>query len=269
MVTSPIDTTADFGLAAPSSAAERVSSPEGGASYTRVAIALHWIIAFFILGQIGLGWSLGTLPMGPARGAMVQLHKSIGITILLLSLARLAWRVARPAPPQLPMPHWQREAAALVHWSFYGLMIGLPLTGWIMVSASTVARPTILYGLVPWPAVPFIGELEPASKAAWHALGENGHAFLALSAIALILLHLGAVAKHQLLDRDRVFARMAPGAQPGWKEKWLWLALTCALLAALVGRSYASLSRAGDRASLSAPAGQLPPSTAEAKHGAR
>jgi hypothetical protein len=166
------------------------------------------------------------------------------------------------------MPRWQRAAAGAVHWSFYVIMIGLPLTGWIMVSASNVASPIVLYGLVPWPAVPGIADLQPASKAAWHAFGQNGHGILALSATALILLHLGAVAKHQFRDRDRVFARMAPGARPGWKEARLWLAFACALIVAVVGFNFVSISRAGDHRP-PAQAGQVPPSTAEGAHGAR
>jgi hypothetical protein len=155
-------------------------------------------------------------------------------------------------------------AAAAVHWGFYVIMIGLPLTGWIMVSASNVASPIVLYGLVPWPAVPGLADLDPASKAMWHAFGQNGHGILALSAIVLIALHLGAAAKHQLLDRDTVLARMAPGARPGWKEQRLWLAYACALIVAAVGFNFVSISRAGSHG----PAGQAPQSNAQVTHGA-
>jgi cytochrome b561 len=262
---SMIDSTADADFAAPSSVEAEAPNLGNAASYSRVAIILHWIIAFFIFGQIGLGWSLGGLANGPARGAMIQLHKSIGITILLLSLVRLAWRLAHPAPPQVSMPRWQRTAAGAVHWSFYVLMIGLPLTGWIMVSASKVASPIVLFGLVPWPAIPGIADLEPSSRAAWHAFGRNGHAILAFSAIALIVLHLGAVAKHQILDRDRVFARMAPGARPGWKEKRLWLAFACALIVAALGLNFVSISRPGDHGPPTAKAAQVTPSAGSAR----
>jgi cytochrome b561 len=263
-----VESMADAGPAAPLSAEAEAPILRNEESFSRVAILLHWIIAFFIFGQIGLGWSLGGLPPSPARGAMIQLHKSIGITILLLSFARLGWRLANsPPPPPSPeysMPRWQHLAAAAVHWGFYVIMIGLPLTGWIMVSASNVASPIVLYGLVPWPAVPGLADLDPASKAMWHAFGQNGHGILALSAIVLIALHLGAAAKHQLLDRDTVLARMAPGARPGWKEQRLWLAFACALIVAAVGFNFVSISRAGSHG----PAGQAPQSNAQVTHGA-
>jgi hypothetical protein len=162
------------------------------------------------------------------------------------------------------MPRWQHLAAAAVHWGFYVIMIALPLTGWIMVSASNVASPIVLYGVVPWPAVPGLADLDPASKTMWHAFGQNGHGILAVSAIVLIALHLGAAAKHQLLDRDTVLARMAPGARPGWKEQRLWLAFACALIVAAVGFNFVSISRAGSHG----PAGQAPQSNAQVAHGA-
>jgi cytochrome b561 len=264
-----VDEMAGAGAAAPAgNGAAAIPAPGGGASYPRVAVTLHWLIALLIIGQIGLGFSLDGLSPSPARGAVIGLHKSIGITILLLSLVRLGWRLTHKPPPHVPMPLWQGIASAVVHWSFYVIMIAMPLTGWIMVSSTPVAMPTVLYGLVPWPAVPGLAELAPSAKAAVNAFGKSGHVFLAFSAVTLLLLHLGAVAKHQFIDRDGSFAHMAPGARPGWKEKRLWLALACVVIVAMLGRNYASMLPAG-RQGPPAKTGQMSPSTAEGNHGPR
>ena len=115
--------------------------------YAPVAILLHWLIAALIVLQIVLAGRMeGKLT--PESFAVTQLHKSIGISILLLSLARLAWRLLNPPPP---MPEslapWERRLAKLTHAGFYGVMIAMPLTGWIMVSTSRLAIPTLLFWL--------------------------------------------------------------------------------------------------------------------------
>ncbi|WP_454758420.1 YceI family protein [Caulobacter segnis] len=205
--------------------------------YTTVAIVIHWLIAAAIIFQIILGWRMGDGPKGPTTYALFQLHKSIGITILLLSLARLAWRLFNkpPAPPE-GQPKWEKIASHVVHWGFYVIMIGLPVTGWIIVSTSRVPIPTLLYGTVPWPHIPGLPELAAGAKHAWHQAGELGHGVLVKTTYLLLLLHLGAVAKHQILDRDAVFGHMAAGAKPGIKEPRLWLA--AAGLAAVIAAGY-------------------------------
>jgi cytochrome b561 len=180
-------------------------------TYSSVAIALHWTIAILMLTNIGLAWYFGTLK-GPAEVAPLALHKSIGITVLLLTLARIGWRLAYPPPP-LPahMKTWERIAAKGTHLLFYGLMLAMPLSGWAMVSASPLIRlhPTVLYGVVPWPAVPYPG-LDSDQLHAVRKLAGRTHATLALVAYATIMLHVAAALKHQLLDRDDVLARMLP-----------------------------------------------------------
>ncbi|WP_421739414.1 YceI family protein [Caulobacter sp.] len=205
--------------------------------YTTVAIIIHWLIAAAIIFQIILGWRAGDGPKGAATFALFQLHKSIGITILLLSVARLGWRLFNPPPPApVGQPKWEQTASHIVHIGFYVIMIGLPLTGWILVSASRTNIPTLLYGSIPWPHLPLIPEMAPAAKHVWHEIGEIGHGVLVKLTYLLLLLHLGAVAKHQVLDKDGVFANMAPGAKPGLKEPRAWLA--AAGLAAVVAAGY-------------------------------
>jgi cytochrome b561 len=188
------------------------AAPTAGRSrYSAVAIVLHWTIAALILTNIALAWYFNTLK-GPDAVAPIQLHKSIGITVLLFSLVRLSWRLISP-PPLLPptVKGWERVAAQATHVVFYVLMLGLPLTGWAFVSASPLIKvhPTVLYGLIPWPAVPYPGLDSDAVHAAHKALGFT-HETLAKVAYAAIVLHVSAALKHQFLDRDDVVARMIP-----------------------------------------------------------
>ncbi|WP_426030315.1 YceI family protein [Caulobacter sp. DWP3-1-3b2] len=205
--------------------------------YTTVAIILHWLIAAAIIFQIILGWRMGDGPKGPTTYAIFQLHKSIGITILLLSLGRLAWRLThRPPPHPVGQPRWETIASQVVHVAFYVIMIGLPITGWIIVSTSRLPIPTVLFGAIPWPHLPFLPELAAGPKHLWNQVGELGHGLLVKTTYLLLALHLGAVAKHQILDRDAVFGHMAAGAKPGWKEPRAWLA--AAGLIAVVAACY-------------------------------
>jgi len=186
--------------------------------YTLVAVGFQWVIAAAIVIQILLGQRMGSGRSAPTY-ALFQLHKSIGITILVLSLGRLAWRLVNPPPPApAGQPRWERIVSQVVHGGFYVAMIGLPLTGWLIVSSSRTNIPTILYGLIPWPHVPGVAELPAASKHVVNLASSTSHQLLVKLVYALLALHLGAVAKHQLLDRDEVFGHMAVGARPGWRE---------------------------------------------------
>ena len=91
---------------------------------------------------------------------MLQLHKSIGFTVLGLAILRLMWRLAR-RPPALPegMQPWERLAAKATHWTFYFIIFVMPITGWIIVSASPTNIPTLLYKTIPFPHLGFIHEL--------------------------------------------------------------------------------------------------------------
>ena len=106
--------------------------------YTIVAITLHWVMAALLLFMIWLGWNMDD------NEVRFQLHKSIGILLLFLTLVRVIWRVMNPPPP-LPeeMPAHEKLASHLVHMAFYGLMIILPLAGWMLVSTSKFKVPTV------------------------------------------------------------------------------------------------------------------------------
>lgn len=172
--------------------------------YSYSAITLHWLIALLLAFQIALGWVLEG-NNGPELFARYQLHKSVGITILLLSLARLAVRLFAPRPPASEGPTWTRALAITVHWLFYLVMILGPITGWLLVSTARVQVPTLLYGLVPWPHL-------PASRI-WHEPAEAIHGAMAWLAIGLFLLHVAGALRHQWLLGKPELQRMVPFAR--------------------------------------------------------
>lgn len=214
-------------------------SRAGPGRYTAVAIALHWTIAVLIVLQIVLAGRMEGRT--PEAFAVLQFHKSIGVTVLLLSVARLGWRLINPPPPEpATLAPWEQRLAVVVHWAFYGVMIGMPLTGWAMVSASRIEIPTLLFGTVPWPHLPVLPDLAPAAKQAWHEAAKQGHHLIIKGFYVLIALHVAGALKHQLFRRDEpVLARMAPGAVGGrWLEPRL-LAIVLALAGVVAfGRLY-------------------------------
>ncbi len=171
--------------------------------YSAIAIALHWAIALLLLFQIGLGWALEDLPKGAVQFAGYQFHKSVGITILLLSLARLVVRLfkARPAPVQDGKA--QMMLASAVHVLLYAVMIVGPLTGWIIVSTAKVRLQTMLFGTIPWPDLP-VGQ-------AFHEPAEVLHGALGTVGVALIVLHVAGAIYHHF-KREDVIGRMLPAA---------------------------------------------------------
>ncbi|MCR9195697.1 MAG: cytochrome b/b6 domain-containing protein [Hyphomonas sp.] len=179
--------------------------------YTSVAITLHWLIALAIVGMILGGWYMGDLPDGaPGQYFLYQMHKSIGITILLLTVARIIWRVMNPPPP-LPedMNALEKTGSHLVHLGFYGLMIAMPLTGWLYSSVSVkLDVPTVLYGAISWPDVPFVGGLKTEAAS---GVVNFIHSKLAWVAIGLLVLHVAGALKHEFSAEDGVLKRMIPG----------------------------------------------------------
>lgn len=142
----------------------------------------------------------------PNRFTLYQWHKSVGITVLALSVGRLIWRLTH-RPPALPttLPRWQSMASHATHGLFYILMISMPLLGWAMVSASELPIPTVLYGLIGMPDMPGIPESDVVAGR-FRLLHEIGAKLF----IALIILHVGAALKHHFKDRDDILRRMAP-----------------------------------------------------------
>jgi cytochrome b561/polyisoprenoid-binding protein YceI len=182
--------------------------------YSRIAILLHWLIAAAILFEVGLGWRMDG-PRGAQTFAVYQLHKSVGITILMLTLLRIGWRLTHRAPAlSVHLKAWERGLAHFTHFGFYGLMLGLPLTGWLMVSTSKTAVPTILYGLIPWPHFPGTVGASAALRGTLNNIGDAGHHLLILGTFGLFALHVAGALKHHFFDRGDDFARMMPARRP-------------------------------------------------------
>jgi cytochrome b561 len=180
--------------------------------YGAVAMTLHWLLAAMILFMAGLGFFMTRLDETDERMfPLFQLHKSIGLTILILSVARLAWRLANPIPA-LPkgMSTWERFAARGTHALFYVLMIGVPLMGWATVSSAPLAVPTVWFGLFEWPHIPVLADLPRAEKRVIEGSLAVTHSLLALAMLGLVALHVAAALKHQFRDRDDVLKRMLP-----------------------------------------------------------
>ena len=173
------------------------------ARYSGVAIALHWLIAVLIAINFVAAWIADSFPK-PQHMQIMANHKAFGITILLLSLVRLAWRLGHRPPADLPMRRWESVLAHSVHRLLYALMIGIPLVGWIMVSLFSGGKPVSLFGLFGFPGLPL---------AANHALGETFgevHGTLAIGMLVLIGLHVAGALKHQILEKKPQLQRMLP-----------------------------------------------------------
>ncbi|HOY78943.1 MAG TPA: cytochrome b/b6 domain-containing protein [Hyphomonadaceae bacterium] len=187
-------------------------APERQQRYTAVAIALHWSIALLIIGMIAVGWIMEDMAGGPGspKTAIIQIHKSIGITILLLTIARIVWRLMNPPPPEPAMPKLQALLASSVHIFLYALMIAMPLTGWIMASAEIAQHETRFFGTVEM-YVPGIAGLPAEAREGVAETMHMLHARLTWVIIGLLVLHVAGALKHQFVDKDGLLARMAPG----------------------------------------------------------
>src|SRR4051812_48782264 len=118
--------------------------------YSNVAVTIHWITVLLVLTQLWLGFTFADMPRGPDKAMYFTWHKTVGATILLLSIARLVYRLNNPPPPFPPeLPRWERLAAVWNHRAFYFLLIALPLTGLIAVSGRADNWFTPLIGNIP------------------------------------------------------------------------------------------------------------------------
>ena len=170
--------------------------------YTATAKALHWGIAVLIFGMLGLGFYMTGLDLSPTKLQLFSWHKWAGVTVFMLVVVRLAWRVTH-RPPALPahMPALERFAAHAGHHLLYVLMIAIPLSGWLMSSAKGFQ--TVWFGVLPLP------DLLAKDKALGNLL-ETVHVVLNYTLIAVLLGHVGAALKHHFIDRDDVLTRMLP-----------------------------------------------------------
>lgn len=176
--------------------------------YDSVAMILHWVTAIIMVFMIFFGEDLIRQPRGAAPDAALagypSLHVSLGVSVLILTLIRIVWRLANPPPPYpATMKGWELLLSKATHLLFYVLMIVLPISGWLAFSEYLQAHPNLadvkVFGLFAVPVGPLLGEFAEQV----HGLGSN-------AAMALFFLHVLAALKHQFIDGDGIMRRMAP-----------------------------------------------------------
>ena len=171
-------------------------------SYTAIAKLFHWGMAVVFAGLIALGFVMTDMPLSPEKLQYYSWHKWAGVTVFVLVWLRLAWRVLNP-PPAYPssMPLLLQRFAHLGHAALYGLMIVIPVSGWLLSSAKGV--PTVWFGVLPLP------DLVEKDKELGHLLHEV-HETLNFVLLFLLAGHAGAALKHHWIDKDDILKRMLP-----------------------------------------------------------
>jgi cytochrome b561 len=194
---------------------EKMSVRSTAQRYGSVAMSLHWLIAALVIANICIGLYMGDLPRGdPTKFQLFALHKSIGLSVLALSVLRVLWRLANPVPPSpAGLPPILKLAGRAVHFLLYFLIVAIPLAGWLMVSVGSMGHPTQVFGLFGWPSFPILADMPRSAGHPYHEAFETAHVWLAWSAIILIPLHVGAALYHQFVRRDDVLKRMLPGTR--------------------------------------------------------
>lgn len=170
--------------------------------YSKVAIALHWAIAILVIANIAFAMLTEDLPEATHKFFM-GLHLTFGIIILFLAVIRILWRLThRPPAKPVDLASWEVLLARIVHFIFYALLILLPLSGWIWMSAK--GNPISMFGLFDMPSLPV-----EQSKNLAHVMHDR-HEIMGLTMLGLVVLHLVGALKHQFLDRMPFVQRMWP-----------------------------------------------------------
>ncbi|MGO9487125.1 MAG: YceI family protein [Rhodomicrobium sp.] len=182
--------------------------------YTPAAKALHWLIALLIFVLLPLGWLMDDLPKDTPADAqwkfeVFNFHKSLGFTVLLLMVLRIAWRYFNP-PPALPasMPEIQKKAATGMHHLIYLTVIVVALAGWAMISAST--KPSVLFQLTSFPLLPWLKDLPAADKKAYHEVFEAAHSLIGYFLVALVAAHVALALYHGIVLKDGIYTSIKP-----------------------------------------------------------
>ena len=166
--------------------------------YSSLAVAIHWVSALLILSQIAIGLKFADMPKGPEKMDVFSWHKTVGVAILLLAVARLIVRLKNPPPPfPADFPKWKRAAAVWSHRLFYFFMFALPITGLGLVAERAVGGMTALRWGLKFPAI----SIGPVAES---------HELLAWGLIGLLILHVLAALKQQFFDKTAVADRMPP-----------------------------------------------------------
>ncbi|MEN1728167.1 MAG: cytochrome b [Pseudomonadota bacterium] len=171
--------------------------------YGLVAQALHWIVVFGIALQFIWAWRIDEAESIRQQFALVNQHKSIGVTVLALVLIRIAWRLLN-RPPAYPdsMKTWERRAAGAAHWGLYGLLLVLPISGWAYSAAAGYGPEW--FG---WINLPALFPVSETLESAMHEIHEWSGRLL----MALVIIHVVAALRHQFVLKDGLLRRMWGG----------------------------------------------------------
>jgi len=175
-------------------------------TYGSVTKWLHWLIAILVIGMLILGLVLTQVEKGVLRNELMWLHKSIGMTVLLIVVFRILWRFSNRQPTlPLTVPLWEQTASRFMHFLLYLVLFAMPISGWMMSSFG--GHPVIFWG---WfdAALP-LGQYRP-----WAHQFSNAHFVIAWVMTGLIIVHTTAALKHHFIDKDYVLRRMLPGFKP-------------------------------------------------------
>ncbi|MBI1260673.1 MAG: cytochrome b [Rhizobiales bacterium] len=174
-----------------------------------IAISFHWLIALLFIGMIGLGLTMTNLPLAnPWTFPLFQWHKSFGMLILALVVLRLIWRQTQPLPAAPPLRPYEKAAMHLTHYGLYAALFLMPLTGWVVVSSSSLGLPTILFKTIHLPHIGFIAA--SPHKALINEWASEAHEVIAWTASALVVGHVAAALYHHVIRKDDILRRMLP-----------------------------------------------------------
>lgn len=164
-----------------------------------VTILLHWLMAILIIILLAFGLYMTRIPISALKLKLYGWHKELGMLVLMLAAIRIAWRLSNITPSLAALPWWEKLAARVMHWAFYGFMFALPISGWLMTSASGL--PVSFFGLFLMPDL-----ISPNEH--WRLLLVDIHKWLAYGLILAFCGHTAAALKHHFIDKDDILRRM-------------------------------------------------------------
>lgn len=164
-----------------------------------VTILLHWLMAILIIVLLALGLYMTRIPISALKLKLYGWHKELGMMVLMLAAIRITWRLNNINPSLAALPRWEILVARAMHWAFYGFMFALPISGWLMTSASGL--PVSFFGLFLMPDL-----ISPNEH--WRLLLVDIHKWLAYALILAFCGHTAAALKHHFIDKDDILRRM-------------------------------------------------------------
>lgn len=175
--------------------------PDTREKLSTVSVALHWIVAAAMIALVAFGLYLESLPRSDSKSALIQIHKSLGVIVLMLASVRLVWRIRRGMPQHVgAYTALERMLAGITHGVLLLATLLMPLSG-ILLSVAN-ARPVAIFGL------PFIPQILAEKNEAMVKVAAAMHGLGGKLVILFVILHVAGAMKHHLVDRDGTLKRM-------------------------------------------------------------